>query len=512
MVSSDEDEDLRQAMALSLQNQMPETKNPISYNAERLNGEVIDLDREEELTKTQKASKENLVSDTCPDSPGGCKSFLGLNRKVMEQERLARKRKASSSLSPLRKSAKISGGQRSLSVSSALNETDSAQSIDISSARALEKSIKPGIISKSASEPTFLNGVVRKTWASGHDRHEDIKIEEVLQRDDLTLAVLSSFQWEIDWLFSKIDTKSTPVTLVMQAKEESLKRQYEEETSAIRNLRLCFPPMEGSVQCMHSKLMLLGHPSYLRVVVPTANLVPYDWGESGIMENMVFLIDLPRLQANHEKPPLNKMTSFARELIYFLEAMGLDGKIVQSILHFDFSRTEDLAFVHSIGGIHVGKEEPWRRTGYCGLGRAIRELGLANDGTLAIDFVTSSMGSLCVAFLTKLYMAAQGDDGLTEYGWRNTTLKSSKTKGSEEQQARCEALEQKMQQKTRENFRLYYPTHETVAASTGGTPSGGTICFQEKYFYDPQFPRVVLRDCKSRRAGLLMHNKVGPVS
>lgn len=512
MVSSDEDEDLRQAIALSLQDQMPETKNPISFNTERWNGEVIDLDREEELTETQKTSKENLVSITSSDSPTGCKSFLGLNRKIMEQERLARKRKASISPLPIRKSAKISDGQPSLSVSSALNEAKSAQFIDTSAGRAPEKSIKPGTVSKSGSEPTFLNGVVKKTWASGHDRHDDIKIEEVLQRDDLTLAVLSSFQWEIDWLFSKINTESTPVTLVMQAKEESLKRQYEEETSAIRNLRLCFPPMEGTVQCMHSKLMLLGHPSYLRVVVPTANLVPYDWGERGIMENMVFLIDLPRLPANHEKLPLNKMTSFARELIYFLEAMGLDGKIVQSILQFDFSRTEDLAFVHSIGGVHVGTEEPWRRTGYCGLGRAIRELGLTNDGTLAIDYVTSSMGSLCVGFLTKLYMAAQGDDGTTEYGWRNTPSKSSKTKGSKEQQAQCEALEQKMQQKTRENFRVYFPTHETVAASTGGTPSGGTICFQEKYFYDPQFPRVVLRDCKSRRAGLLMHNKVGPVS
>ena len=37
---------------------------------------------------------------------------------------------------------------------------------------------------------------------------------------------------------------------------------------------------------MHSKLMLLSHPTYLRVVVPSANLVPYDWGESGVMENV----------------------------------------------------------------------------------------------------------------------------------------------------------------------------------------------------------------------------------
>ena len=37
---------------------------------------------------------------------------------------------------------------------------------------------------------------------------------------------------------------------------------------------------------MHSKLQLLAHPSYLRICVPTANLVPYDWGETGVMENV----------------------------------------------------------------------------------------------------------------------------------------------------------------------------------------------------------------------------------
>lgn len=42
---------------------------------------------------------------------------------------------------------------------------------------------------------------------------------------------------------------------------------------------------------MHSKLMLLFHPTYLRIVVPSANLVPYDWGESGgIMENVLIAV------------------------------------------------------------------------------------------------------------------------------------------------------------------------------------------------------------------------------
>lgn len=51
------------------------------------------------------------------------------------------------------------------------------------------------------------------------------------------------------------------------------------------NIRFCFPPMQATGY-MHSKLQLLKFPGYLRIVVPTGNLVPYDWGETGTLENV----------------------------------------------------------------------------------------------------------------------------------------------------------------------------------------------------------------------------------
>ena len=54
----------------------------------------------------------------------------------------------------------------------------------------------------------------------------------------------------------------------------------------MRNFRLCFPPMEPQVFCMHSKLLLMFHPGYLRIAVPSANLTPTDWGEDRLMENV----------------------------------------------------------------------------------------------------------------------------------------------------------------------------------------------------------------------------------
>ena len=59
------------------------------------------------------------------------------------------------------------------------------------------------------------------------------------------------------------------------------------DSEQIPNLLLCFPSMIGSVNCMHSKLQLLFHKDYLRVVVPSANLLDFDWGErGGFMENV----------------------------------------------------------------------------------------------------------------------------------------------------------------------------------------------------------------------------------
>ena len=50
-------------------------------------------------------------------------------------------------------------------------------------------------------------------------------------------------------------------------------------------VRFYFPP-SLPFGCMHSKLQLLKYDTYLRIVVPTANMTSHDWGESGVMENV----------------------------------------------------------------------------------------------------------------------------------------------------------------------------------------------------------------------------------
>jgi hypothetical protein len=61
----------------------------------------------------------------------------------------------------------------------------------------------------------FANGVVKRTWVQGYPHtSETITIEEVLQKDQLSLAVLSSFQWDEEWLLSKVDLRKSNLLLV----------------------------------------------------------------------------------------------------------------------------------------------------------------------------------------------------------------------------------------------------------------------------------------------------------
>ena len=511
----DEDEQLRRAIGLSLLAQEEAVANQKASQRQ-----VIMISDDEDYGNESKLSEPRPKPSSSDESSRMCStegtpapaiaiksSLLGLDRKAMEAERLARRRqiggeevltlKRKTSISPPPLSRATGKRPRHEADGEPLIKHQTPRQIpEVSSAATCNDLTS----TTSKSKLEYPNGAVKKTWCFGFPRQDDIKIEEVLQSTTLQLAVLSSFQWDIDWLFSKLDTTRTKLILAMQAKEEHTRRQYRAETASIPNLRLCFPPMLGTVNCMHSKLMLLSHPTYLRVTVPTANLVAYDWGETGVLENTVFVIDLPRLPAGVSGPKDENLTPFARELMCFCAAMELHDDVLQSMRSFDFSATAPYAFVHSIGGTHTGAAEPWRHTGYAGLGAAVRQLGLATDTDIGVDFLASSLGAIGMDFLSALYLAAKGDDGRTELDWRSAKGKAKAAAEAEAKERVASAVER--------DFRIYFPSKETVVRSRGGPSAAGPICFQKRWYESEKFPKPVLRDCTCTREGLLMHNKV----
>ncbi|KAK0955555.1 hypothetical protein LTR91_022806 [Friedmanniomyces endolithicus] len=485
-----DDEDLKTAIALSM--------------AENL-AHIVP-----QRVKNEPAATDGLTSQNMPKV-----GLAGIDRHAMERDRLARfaSRKHERSISPPpvrdpRKAPRLEtttvdmpSGAR-LNMFSTLVQQDQATRKS-ATANAANINLKTKTVPIKDEFPTvssmlrqpeleYPHGVVKKTWAFGHERTgDDIKLEEVLEPHTLRTAVLSAFQWDPDWILSKLKTPpnggSTKCVFIMQAKDAALRQQMLRETEPQRAfLRLCFPPMPGAVHCMHSKLMLLFHPTKLRM-----------------MENSVFLIDLPRLP-NDTQADKSTLPAFAQDLLFFLEQQTLDQDIRAGILNFDFSATIHMRFVHTAGGTFHGDDAA--RTGLLGLSRAVRDLNLETAADLHLDFAASSIGSLNDYFLRSLHSAARGEDLIAI---AEATSKQSKAQFFKPSAAvpRTKAVAKAAAVVgIRDLFRIYFPTRATVQASTA--QAAGTICLSRKWWENMSFPRSVFRDYVSVRKGLLSHNKI----
>ena len=449
----------------------------------------------------------------------------------MEQQRLARlSRKRERSISPppnrgIRKAPRLEAetvtfpsGAILRSFSTLVDQDQQGRKSEVANAanKRLKRSPSPPSIKPEPKDTTsngatspgdihYPNGVVKKTWAFRHDRKgDDVKLEEVLEPQTLKTAVLSAFQWNTNWVLAKLKTPltggSTKCAFVMQAKEDKLKQEMLEQPADWRAfLRLFFPSMAGQIHCMHSKLMLLFHPKKLRIAIPTANLLDFDWGESGVMENSVFMIDLPRLP-DGGKAEEEALTPFARELLCYLKKQELDLDIRSGVLNFDFSATAGMAFVHTVGGATY--DDDAERTGFPGLARAVRQLGLQTDEDLEIDFAASSIGSLNDEYLHNIHTAARGEDMIARAAQASTKAKADFFKKPQ----KASSSSRPAQVNVRDQMRIYFPTNDTVTSSTAG--AAGTICLSRKWYESNTFPRRIFRDYRSTRPGLLSHNKI----
>ncbi|CBX98559.1 hypothetical protein LEMA_P077980.1 [Plenodomus lingam JN3] len=379
----EDEEDLAQAIALSLQEseQQVGPKSPVGIS----NRVTTQVEQSDEASTAVGASLSN--------SDAFSRGLGGMDRKAMEEERLARQRKRkhiSSPEQPVKRLTPASDGTEKQ------KNKIAAQS-------------SPSVVLQ------YPRGAIKRTFAHAYPRTNDISIDELLQTPSIHMAVISSFMWDADWLHKKLDPIKVKQIWVMNAKGKDVQKRWLQEMkdTGVPNLTLHFPPMHGMIQSMHSKFLLLFGKKKLRFAVPTANMTCIDWGEvandwqPGVMENSVFLIDLPRL-ADGVSADHAKLTKFGKELIYFLEQQELPRKVIDGVLNFDFSETAHLAFVHSIGGSHDPTTA--HPTGLPGLAAAVRGLNLGNVNNLEIDYAASSIGAVNDNLLQQLHMAARGKD------------------------------------------------------------------------------------------------------
>jgi len=226
MASSDtDDDDLKKAIALSLASQ--QTK-------ESVTADTATMTAPEAQAYVPKPSASTATATS---------ASAGLDRRAMEQERLARlagrKRERSISPPPLRSSKKapkleettttLPSGARLNTFSSLVqqdqtsrksstaNEATSrlrAQSAHTRAEADLTNTAKLEPSAAASSGLMYPYGVVKKTWAFGHERTgNEIKLEEVLEARTLRTAVLSAFQWDTVRLPTQAEIRSRIVSV-----------------------------------------------------------------------------------------------------------------------------------------------------------------------------------------------------------------------------------------------------------------------------------------------------------
>lgn len=551
-LGSEDDEDLRLAIAMSLQDQ-----------------EQLQTERASEAS----APKNESQSSSLAKVDGG---LLGLDRKQMELERLARLKRKREHSDRAAERPITPPPLRRIQILPRNRDTDS-RSADVRTVPRKAETVHEVSIDSNTTNASFSSGTVLLTsLPSRRSRSHPQTLSSISFADlvaplshsaQLRSASLSSFIIDFDWLLPHFNTKTVSFVFCLHSSNAQHRALLQQDFEGVSNVRLVLPPTgagSGGVSCMHSKVMLLFYGEAdqndhrCRIVIPTANLVDFDYGgRGGIMENMVFIIDLPpkdgtRAGANLI-PDLDTETgdtNFKKELQLQLATFGTPEDVIKKLDTFDFSKTRDLGFVHAIGGTHIlpssgakkqasGKaindffgssgskkkkrqeetSEPQQvpkkenisrslisedtqpsasRTGLFSLASTIRSLNLNLSDTdpsfpPRIDYITSSLGNLNLPFLRQLYIAICGHDPTAQSGQADNESSLSLT----------DAL-------VKSQTSIYFPSSQTVHKSRGGPDAAGTICFHKKYWDAATFPRECLKECIDERGdGVLMHSKVG---
>ncbi|KAJ3254601.1 hypothetical protein HK103_007086 [Boothiomyces macroporosus] len=295
----------------------------------------------------------------------------------------------------------------------------------------------------------YASGVIKMTRVPNST--STLSISDLIDGPNLKKAVFSSFCLNEDWLLSHVPRNINKVICTHRPKDFP---ENKFTLAVSERLLYVFPPM-GSYGSMHSKFMLLYFEDFIRIVIPSANLIEYDWA---VIENIVYIQDFPKSGKQE--------CEFFTELTEMLVAMAFPISVVRTLEDYDF-RSAIGKLVTSIPGKHYWKEK-WN-WGHFRLSSIVSSLKYQNVQDPFVVCQSSSLGNPTTQWLKEFQNSCARGPNAPLY--------------------------------------LMYPSRSTVIHSRNGPNGGGTLFFDKKYWTE-KFPRHCLRDVKSKTKGALMHSKI----
>ncbi|KZO91532.1 phospholipase D/nuclease [Calocera viscosa TUFC12733] len=490
-----EDEDLKLAIALSL----AETSNKPSTYSDCDEVEDAQLHRAIELSKgapdSKSASKEpqpplSVISTPSRDasstavslpstSTARTTSFLG-ERAALEKERLARQKRQLEN-----------------------TETTAAHASPAKRVRTAPPTLASSSLRVSTSKPAssnvevFLDGDLRQNrnaHASKNPARSVFGMAEILSpAAELQFVLISAFGTDFKWLTYLIPT-GVPLLSVNHPTDSE---RYESRIKPIGPDGWLYltPKMKNKGGIMHVKFMMLFYKSgRLRLVIPTANLVPEDWRD---IENTVFLQDIPRSKEPPAKPhPFPVYLASFLKLLYVhtgLSALAQGGYPDLPLPSLDVLATRwDWSRVTArLVGSPAGSYEGWdsiRQWGHPRLAEAIRELNAnpPKGKTLRMEYQGSSVGNYTTQYLNEFYKSGYG---IPPQSWLDTA-------------------KSKLKAQAWPPVQIVYPSLQTVDSTILGRLGAGSFFCRKQYWEKANAPKKLFRDSRARSGRVLMHTKM----
>ncbi|KAL5478752.1 hypothetical protein ACEPAI_2029 [Sanghuangporus weigelae] len=347
---------------------------------------------------------------------------------------------------------------------------------------------------KKYDDEVFWDGELRQIANRLVDRDKDtgptFRLSEIIgPKSEITLAILSSYSNNMDWLYTFFDP-TTPIIVVNQPGDgnSGLKQ-------LAPNLLMTKPFIRNGRGCMHTKLFY--KDERLRIVVPTANFVEYDWRD---IENTAWVQDVPLRRTTIRHDP--KATDFPGTLQRVLHTLNVPAALTKLLddecfelpiealselrMRWDWSKVR-VKLVASIAGRHEGWEQV-SKTGHPALMKAVQELDarLPKGKQLVLECQGSSVGTYSTQWMNEFYDSARGESARI---WLDRP-KSHRAK------------------LPWPPVKILFPSLQTVKDSVLGMPGGGTMFCRKAQWESKNFPRELFYDSNSKRGRVLMHSKM----
>ncbi|WVR06341.1 hypothetical protein IAU60_003372 [Kwoniella sp. DSM 27419] len=514
---------LAEAMAASLaESARPPPSGPAARTKPPL---VIQDDTHKRSASVMRVEPASASTSSAPSLDSAPAAVLKVGGQIVDRAQLERERRERQAARQAAAGVGVAGPSTALSnhdrsgparISGMTSVAKNSKPIHSESSSLAKPSSSVSFISSSSIHPLqspvpFPSDAAGEYYPNGELRHTALVIGEPTtertfspkdvagKHSQISLVIVSSFVLDDQWLMEQnILPLPEDVPTITVRPHPKDKPEYNGKIQLQPNGEMwVYPRMTNGFGSAHMKYFWIFYKTgRLRVIISTANLVPYDWEW---IENTIFVQDFLPLPSPEPLRNAHSPHDFPRQFAHLFTHTRVHTAL-RHLIHnhpagssipfkpddafadmarYDWSRVS-VRLVLSIPGTYTGHDEV-SKFGIARLGIVLNEEGWVHKAGEKLDaeFQGSSLGSYSLEWIDKFHSFISG--------------KTSQQLVNRPKPSSWPAM------------RILFPSLSTVQASQLGPAGGGTM-FCGKAFN--AVTRPLFHDANSKRGGVLMHAKM----